>query len=418
MSLASSPSRSLWLTVPAAGLVLGVSSFCALKLLEPAPPPAQPAEAAEPPPPLPQPLGVLAPAGDDDGGCQIVARASVEGAPREDARFELHLVGQHGSKARWEAAPHEGAHRFVSLPEGSYHLTGSLAGHGLEATRFACGGDGERAFFDLAFEPAKAVLSGRVTGRDDAAVDGTELLLEQPHGRRDAFGGVAHVPLDAEGRFSVELAPGRYSLLAVAPHHSPRLQELTLEEGEGETRLKLPWRPEARGVVTDAAGEPLAGATVSLGPSFDPKVPPSTVTTDDEGRFAIPVLPGRASMLSARSGSLVGLARLPAVSATKGPTAGHENVTLQLEEGRTVSGWVEQRDTRPCAFCDVAFRVKALGLAGSVKAKEDGSFELPGMPRRADVELWPRDGAIGAWGGQVATPERSRVLLTYVPPAY
>lgn len=422
MTIAQRPlqrvSPALWVTLPAAGLVVGVTIFA---WLEGQPKEEEPSASEAPvQDPMPEPPAwtenVPAAHPDFDDGCQVSVRATYEGRPVNDVQLSLYLVGADHTDSTWTAVPRDdGVHRFVGLPKGTYHLVALRDDTPPQAAQvWSCEGDGERAFFELALPTGGSVLTGRVTGRDDQWAEGTEVLLEQPDGHRGAFPGIVHLPVDEEGRFEVKLLPGRYTLLALAPHHTPRAQQLTLDEDGGATRIRLAWRPEARGVVYDADGEPVAGADVFLGPHFDPKVPASVVRSRDDGSFVLPILPGREVLVAARTDAGFGMARLAEVSALEG----HTGVVVQLAKGRTVTGWIEHRDARPCAFCDVSYRVKSHGLVGVVKSAEDGTFSLPGMPMTADVELWPKDGAIGAWGGQVATPERSRVLLTYVAPAY
>jgi hypothetical protein len=358
----------------------------------------------------------IAPADDDDDGCQVSVQATLDDRPADSARFALHRVGASSTEATWTASPRaDGVHRFAGLPHGTYHLVAEHLGRApVAAPPWTCAGDGERAFFALDFDKIGAPLTGRVTGRGGELAEGTEIMIEQPDGFRGAFGGIVHLSLDDEGTFATRLAPGRYTLLALAPHHTPITQELTITEHGGQTRLRMQWRPEARGFVYDDAGAPVAGATVFLGPHFDPRVPPSMTTTEDDGSFELAVLPGRDILLTAKTDVGVGHVRLGEVTQLRG----HTGVSIQLKAGRTVSGWIEQRDGRPVAFGEVTYRIKELGLVGVVKAKDDGTFALAGVPLAADVELWPKDGAIGAWGGAVASPGRDRVLLTYVPPAY
>lgn len=349
-------------------------------------------------------------------GCQVSVQATYVGRPADDVRLSLHLVGAHRTESTWDAVPRaDGVHRFFALPKGTYHLVALREGTPPTAAPvWRCDEGHERAFFQLDLAPGGAPLRGRVTGRGGVLAPGTEVMLEQPDGHRAAFPGIVHLPLDEEGRFEVMLRPGRYTLLALAPHHTPRVQELHVDENGGSTHVRLAWRPEVRGTVFDDQGQPVAGARVFLGGTFDPKVGQSVVETEPDGTFALPVLPGREVVISARADAGFGMARLPEVRAIEG----HTDVVVQLQRGRVVGGFIEHRDGRPCAFCEVSYRARTHGLSGVVKADEEGKFAVAGMPLDADVELWPKDGATGAWAGQVATPQHGRVLLTYVPPAY
>lgn len=421
MTIAQRPPRgphaSLWVTAPAAGVVVGVSMFCLLAVGK-APveqPVDEPEEIVEEPEAVPV-WSADIPAAEEDDSCQVSVQVESEGRPAHDARLTLYRVGQHATESTWSAVPREdGVHRFADLPPGTYHLVAERPGRApVAAEEWTCAGAHERAFFSLSLDEVGAPVTGRVTGRGGDAPLGVELLLEQPDGFRGAFAGVLHVAVDEEGRFETRLPEGRYTLLALAPHHTPVTQELSLKDAGVETRLRLKWRPEARGHVYDADGDPVGGARVYLGPNFDPKVPATSVTTEDDGSFLLPVLPGRDIVLTAKTDAGVGHVELGEVQKLEG----HTDVSIQLDAGRTVSGWIEHRNGRAVPFGEVSYRIKTLGMVGVVKAEADGTFQLAGVPQGADVELWPKEGAIGAWGGAVATPGRDRVLLTYVPPAY
>lgn len=367
----------------------------------------------------PRPPALLLSEDDDESACQITVRAlSADGTPAENARLHLASVGADRSLgAPLEVAPRAGGvFRFTQLPRGTFHLSVLEEGaEGAAPPAWECRHGGERAFFEVELAPARARVAGRITGRGGTAVPATELLFEQPEGRKAGLAGVLHVPVDATGRFELALAPGRYHALALAPHHISQRQEITVVEGRRvELALKLPWRPEASGVVVDGEGRPLAGAQVFAGPLLDPKVPPNGVVTDAEGRFVLPVVAGAPVVLAARSERGLATVSLPPVRSLEG----HSGLRLQVSPGRTVDGWVQRRDGRPLAFGEVQYRVRALGLVGSAATDAEGHFSVAGMPRGHDVELWARGSAIGAWGAQVATPEQSRVLLTYVPPAF
>mgnify|MGYP002377230357 CR=1 FL=1 len=342
--------------------------------------------------------------------CQIL----VEAAPY--TVLLLHRVSERGSEARSEAIANEhGAHRFIDLVPGTYHLTaffddGALA----SAPTVRCVGDTLRASVALSRPASTTEITGRVVGHGGTGAQGAEILVDQPEGHRHGLLGPAHVPVQDDGTFRARVPTGRLVVLATAPHHAPNKVELSLTEARPvDVPLVLTWRPEAHGRVVDAAGRPVAGALVSVGPHHDPRRAPPTATTRDDGTFTIDVAPGRTFTLTARAEGGIDTVRLSPVK----ETAGVHDVELRLGEGRSVMGFVQDQKGGVRAFTDVLVRVKEHGIVDTVRTDHEGRFVVRGLPTD-DVELWPKDGAIGAWGGAVADAGTRGVMLTYVAPAY
>lgn len=397
-------------------LVMGVVAFVALGafawLGAEGPPPVE--ERVEPSrmplAGLPRRAGALAP-----DTCRLTVVALVDGAPADQARFDLALVGPHRTEATWSAVPREGGRHTWDLPRGIFHLSAFHPGRAAHAAvPLVCEGDGLRALRSVVFDAEGVVVRGRIASSAGRTLRGPELLVEQEDGQKGGLAGVLHVPVDEAGRFEVRLAPGRYQVLALAEGHTSEKRVLDVKRGAGEIEmpLALAYRPVVRGRVVDEQGHPVPGARVYRGPLFDPRVPASVVVADEEGRFEAPVLPRQKSLLTAHAGALLGSIE---VAADPDPRA---EVELVVREGREVSGHLMRRDGRAHAFGEVQYRVRELGLLGTAKADAEGRFTLPGMPRGLDVELWAKGSAIGAWGAQVASPGRDRVLLTFMPPAY
>jgi hypothetical protein len=342
--------------------------------------------------------------------CQILVESEA------GAALVLHRVGERGSDARSEAVTNaHGGHRFVDLTPGTYHLTAFFDGDIVAAAPvMRCDADTLRASVTITRPTVTAQLSGRVVGHDGAAPAGVEILIDQPEGTRTGLLGVAHVPVDANGAFSARLPEGQALVLAAAPHHLTSRTTVTLTSAAPKsTTVKLMWRPEARGRVIDASGAPVAGARISVGPVFDPKSTPATAVTNDDGTFTVDVVPGRPFTLTARAGTGIKTVSLDAVK----QTAGVHDVELRLAEGRNVMGFVQDTKGGVRAFSDVLVRIRDLGIIDTVRTDGEGRFVVRAMPED-DVELWPKDGAIGAWGGAVADVDTRGVMLTYVPPAY
>lgn len=374
------------------------------------------------PPPEPSPFVLGEAAGSMPDGCQIGARVLLDGAPTEDATLRLSRVTAEGSAAVWTArTATNGAHRFIDLPAGTYHLTALVDGLApAGAPELRCTQHAERAFVDLPFDSARShgdvALELSLTSTTGGALAGAEVAIAQDSDAREALAGVARLPADPTGRLSLRLAPGSYQLLVQAPMHAPVVRKIALRADEPTSAAKVALQPapRIRGVLVDETGAPIADALVALGAAFDPKARVARVRTEADGSFALPVGVGQDVTISARGAGRV--ARM-AFGVLANPF-GLDGVQLVARSGRNVDGVVTRPDGEPWAFGLVRYRVRDLGLTGVEQADGKGRFVLDGMPSDADVEVWAEGNATGAWGAQVSSPGGEPLALVFVPPAY
>ena len=286
------------------------------------------------------------------------------------------------------------------------------------------------AFTQTPSPPSDHQGTGRIRGRVVAAETGTPLrgarvVVHDGGNTRppretatDADGGYEVGELPA-GAFFVHASHDGYLGLAYGQRR-PRLMEagtpVTVRAGQTIERIDLPL-PRAGAIVvtlTDAAGDPVAGAYVEMlrfayavnGRRRLTPVPTGRrgpVRTDDRGEFrAFGLMPGeyfiRASVQTVR-GSGVGIERVEGFSTTYYPgstSAGDaQAVTLGTSEERTVTfamvasrlsrltGWVSTSDGRPAAGMDLqlAPRDGESGIvSGGGTVAPDGTFAIAGVP--------------------------------------
>jgi hypothetical protein len=377
---------------------------------------------AEPPPPSPW---VVARAENTvAGACQIATVVTdVSGAALDDAPLRLTRVGAEGTVEEWRSLTDgDGAHRFLDLPAGTYQLTALVDGKmPASSPEWNCRGADERAFFTLPVRDSEHVLTGAVKSKAGSMASGAELAIAQEHDARTSVTGVARIPVNADGTFSVRLVPGRYMVMAQAPNHAPLVRKITVGDDDkvSQTRFMLTPAPRIRGRVLDEDGTPMANATVALGGVLDPKVKAPSVRTDEQGNFALPVSLGMDVFVTARATTADGGGKTARASlGTALSPFGFTGVDLVVRDGRAVEGVVSKPDGSAWAFGEVRYRIRDLGLSGVEKADGEGRFVLAGMPPDADVEVWAEGNATGAWGAQVASPGNDKLALVYVPPAY
>ncbi|MBI1945894.1 MAG: carboxypeptidase regulatory-like domain-containing protein [Deltaproteobacteria bacterium] len=374
----------------------------------------------ERPPPEPSPFVLGEASAATPGACQIAARVLEDGAPLADAPLRLARVTDEGSAEVWTAqTASSGAHRFIDLPRGTYHLTALVEGRPpAGAPELRCTSAAERAFVELPVTArASAVtLELALTSTTGGVLAGAEIAIAQDVDGRNALAGVARVPAGVDGHASLLLEPGSYLVLVQAPQHEAARRAITVraDEPRSASRIALAPAPRVRGVVVDEQGAPVAGALVSLGAAFDPKARVARARTEADGSFSLPVRTGQDVSVSARGDGKVARAAFGVLASP----FGLDGVTLVARAGRNVEGMVSKPDGAPWAFGLVRYRVRELGLTGVEQADGAGRFVLDGMPADADVEVWAEGNATGAWGAQVSTPAGEQLALVYVPPAY
>jgi hypothetical protein len=374
----------------------------------------------ERPPPEPSPFVLGEAAGASPGACQIAARVLEDGEPLADAPLRLARVTDEGSAEVWTArTTGSGAHRFIDLPPGTYHLTALVEGRPpAGGPELRCTGAAERAFVDLPVTASASAVTLEValTSATGGALPGAEIAVAQDLDGRNALAGVARVPAGVDGRASLLLAPGSYLVLVQAPQHEAVRRAITVraDEPRSASRIALAPAPRVRGVVVDEQGSPIAGALVSLGAAFDPKARVARAHTEADGSFSLPVRTGQDVSVSARGDGKVARAAFGVLASP----FGLHGVTLVARAGRNVEGMVSKPDGAPWSFGLVRYRVRELGLTGVEQADGAGRFVLDGMPADADVEVWAEGNATGAWGAQVSTPAGAQLALVYVAPAY
>ncbi len=345
------------------------------------------------------------------GACQLVAQ--VDG----DASLRLVRAAPDNSAAEvWTAALNEnGAHRFVDLPAGTYHLTAAEANRAPAASpAFHCSQHGERGFVVLRTQPIDDVLRGTVSSTAGGVAHGAELIFTQDADDMTALAGPLRIPTAADGSFSTRLLPGRYIVEVVAQNHASQTHKLTVVAGQSAWHASLLPAPHVAGIVVDDTGAPVANADVALGGGFDPKQRRIATRTDAAGRFSLPVAFGQDVVVTAHSASRVGQLMVGIVR----NRVGVDDVSVRVQAGRVVQGVVSRVDGSAHAFGAVRYRVRALGLSGVQRADAQGRFMVGGMPSDADVEVWPEGNATGAWGAQVASPGHDQLALVFVKPAY
>ena len=151
-----------------------------------------------------------------------------------------------------------------------------------------------------------AVLSGTVSaqplGHNPEPLAGADVTVLQTLGGET----VGSILTDAEGRYSLEIPPGTYDVRFDPPSES--LQSTTVKGVEVASSRVLDVFLTDKGTVRltgtlrDAAGEPIAGSTVTLSGESLVKA-----KTNEEGFYSLAALPGTYRLLSGSGGAHPGI---------------------------------------------------------------------------------------------------------------
>ena len=121
-----------------------------------------------------------------------------------------------------------------------------------------------------------ATFQGRVVSAETGAPLRNARVLAS-----DANGTVPPALTDANGRFAVAVSARSASLSVIKPGYLPA----TLPPRSGDdVQVRMTKAAAISGRITDAAGDPLIGMTVTASLPADPLRPIATVETDDRGQ--------------------------------------------------------------------------------------------------------------------------------------
>jgi len=257
-------------------------------------------------------------------------------------------------------------------------------------------------------------LIGVVTGADGKPVAGAEASLHVPTAGR--FGVTRTATTDAAGRFVfADLPTGRYDV-TIRPASGSQWGERTFGRLavvgglSAQHKLSLAGGATLSGAVTDPAGKPVAGASVTLRHGYSTR---GSAVTDAAGRFTLRGVTAPATKgPSPRRGPVWGLrvgppATAPClIDASVGVDAPDParpgNVQVRLPAGASVEGTVKGPDGKPLA----GWRVVATQKVGRGGVTWTSPAATDAAGRYTLTQLKP-----GNWS-VVATPPAESDLLT------
>jgi uncharacterized surface anchored protein len=186
-------------------------------------------------------------------------------------------------------------------------------------------------------------LRGRIRGHRDTVLSGATLTLMDPRGVA-----AAHTASGSGGEFQLQVrGPGDYLLVASSAGHEPLATYLAVGESGADAEVRLRGAVGLAGQITDADGEPLPGATLTLVDADGLVI--AAVRSGRDGRYALDDLVGGVYTLA-----VTGPSR-PAVAVRVDlPATGRAERDVALLPGAKVFGTARDEHWRPLAGIRVA----------------------------------------------------------------
>ena len=245
----------------------------------------------------------------------------------------LHLSGQDSAGTPYNqetVTATDGTYSFTGLPDGTYFVSaGNLAGIDQQQASLTAA----EPKSTLNFAIAGAVVTGTVLAADGTTpVDLASVFVVQ-NGRA-----IVEAETGASGDFTVRgLAAGAYTLFATTGMGLTPAETITVAANATSTTGTLDFGNQSfTGRLVDAAGQPIASATVAVEPGGISDIPPASLATSNaQGDFTIPGLaPGQYILVMNAAGFVTQTQALSVSGASVAPQ------TFTLAAGVTVSAAV------------------------------------------------------------------------------
>jgi len=318
-----------------------------------------------------------------------VANASLDLAPLGNTDIDAEVVAATGADGRF----------VVRVAETHAYLGARATGHASSLLQSVTGAAGETVELRVQLGAPAGTVSGTVVDADDRPVP--RAILRIGAGQACGFNAVAgHPPApatvhtDDEGKFvAVGINPGTQPVVARAAATAPwrGTCEVTAN-GTTTLRVQLGRGATIRGTVRDAAGAPVAGATVEVGDMLD--VAHFVAATSADGAYELTGLAAGDIQVLVRHETA---GRAERVVATTAGTAARGD--LQLASGPQLRGRVV--DETGAAVAKAALECRAFGKGipqgmwlQRVRSDAEGNFVVPNCPVGARLTVEVRTSGI------------------------
>ena len=313
----------------------------------------------------------------------------------------------------------DGSCRFIDLPAGRYTLSAMARESGFlpgiaENVEIA---PGSTRSITLKLESGGFAVTGRVLDRGGGVVAGARVAV-----RSDAGSGTgAPRPLrhlaslsDHDGKFTLTLEAGAYSLLAEADGYARAGEYLYVDAPLTRDLILDPTTGVFGRVVWAESGAGVAGAEVRAIPTWHLGRRYPKVATDLEGRFRLEDLGVGEVFIEARRGRWMGRTE-PLVLV---PTKPHLGVDVAVVRGLAISGTARWDTGSPAEGVNISLTAEnGESLGGSGQSGGDGSFRLEGIPPGSyGLAGWTNEGARAYRAIQVRDRDLDRAELVVSRP--